>query len=238
MTRKDDVRTVRIGLGFRGRLPTLDRAPPPARDAVVATGDPRLDRYRARRRADRTPEPMPGEPRPRESAPRFVIQEHHATRLHWDVRLEIDGVLVSWAVPKGPSTDPRDKRLAVRTEDHPLEYAEFEGVIPSDEYGAGAVIVWDHGTYENLRAGDDPPRTLAESLEDGQIEVRLSGEKIRGGYALVQARLGGKDENWILVKKRDDGADARRNPTSTEPRSVISGRTIDEVRRDAEGESG
>ena len=170
---------------------------------------------------------MPGSRRGDRQRPSFVIQEHHASRLHWDFRLEIDDVLVSWAVPKGPSTDPRDKRLAVRTEDHPLEYGDFEGVIPEDEYGGGAVIVWDRGTYRNLRADEDEPRSMADSLEAGQIEVSLDGHKLKGGFALIHAKLGGQAGNWLLIKKKDDHADARRNPTSTEPESVISGRTVD-----------
>jgi len=175
---------------------------------------------------------MPGSRPGHADAPGFVIQEHHASRLHWDFRLEIDGVLVSWAVPKGPSTDPRDKRLAVRTEDHPLEYADFEGVIPEDEYGGGVVIVWDCGSYENLRREEDPPHSLAESLDQGQIEVFLHGHKLKGGYALVHARLGGQEGNWLLIKKKDDQADARRNPTQTEPFSVLSGRSAEQVRKE------
>jgi DNA ligase D-like protein (predicted 3'-phosphoesterase) len=212
-----------------------DRFPSGAIDPVNDT-DRRLDSYRSKRRVGHTPEPMPGSKRGNAEHPSFVIQEHHASRLHWDFRLEIDDVLVSWAVPKGPSTDPRDKRLAVRTEDHPLEYGEFEGVIPRNEYGGGVVIVWDRGTYRNLRADEDPPRSMAESLDAGQIEVSLDGHKLRGGFALVHAKLGGRDDNWLLIKKKDDHADARRNPTSTEPKSVVSGRTVDEV-AEAEGTS-
>jgi DNA ligase D-like protein (predicted 3'-phosphoesterase) len=140
-------------------------------------------------------------------------------------------VLVSWAVPKGPSTDPREKRLAVRTEDHPLDYADFEGMIPHGEYGGGTVLVWDAGPYRNLRDAneDEDGATMAEALAGGQIEVWLEGRKLRGGYAFVHAKMGGDDDNWLLVKMDDDGADARRNPVSTEPRSVLSGRTLDEI---------
>jgi len=206
-------------------------------DAPVSEGDARLSAYRAKRRTDRTPEPMPGGRAASPDGPRFVIQEHHASSLHWDFRLEIDGVLVSWAVPKGPSTDPRDKRLAVRTEDHPLEYLDFEGLIPDDEYGAGAVIVWDQGAYANLRAEDDPPRSMTDALGEGRIEVGLAGRKLSGGYALIQARLGGNPSNWLLIKKRDESADARRNPTRTEPRSVLSGETTEEIARRAKADS-
>ena len=163
-----------------------------------------------------------------------MIQEHDASSLHYDFRLEIGGVLVSWAVPKGPSTDPSDKRLAVRTEDHPLEYAEFEGVIPEDEYGGGAVIVWDTGPYRNLK--EDGDVSMEDALEDGHLTVWLEGEKLRGGYALTQTEMRGDPKNWLLVKMDDGEADARRRPTSTEPESVLSGRTLEEVREQAGAE--
>jgi len=168
--------------------------------------------------------------------PRFVIQEHDASSRHWDFRLEVDGVLRSWAVPKGPSTDPSEKRLAIPTEDHPLEYADFEGVIPQDEYGAGAVIVWDEGRYRNLKEGegeDDAP-SVADQLEEGHATVWLEGRKIRGGYAL-QRMESGDEERWLLVKIDDEEADARRNPVSTEPESVLSDRTVEDV-ADQEGD--
>ena len=192
--------------------------------------NPELDRYRNRRDFSRSPEPRGESGWKKRGNPVFVVQQHAASTLHFDFRLEIDGVLVSWAVPKGPSTNPADKRLAVRTEDHPLEYADFEGTIPAGEYGGGRVIVWDAGPFRNLKAGDDGEAVpLGECLENGQIEVWLEGRKIRGGYALVHSRLGGDDANWLLVKMRDAGADARRNPVSTQPESVLSGRTVDEV---------
>ena len=192
-----------------------------------------LKTYLSKRNFTKTSEPD-GRGRSKSSGgPRFVVQKHAASRLHYDFRLEVDGVLVSWAVPKGPSTDPRDKRLAVRTEDHPLAYASFEGVIPPGEYGAGAVLVWDAGTYRNLMVGKDEPASMREALDQGHVEVWLEGRKLRGGYALVHSRLGGEDRNWLLIKMRDEGADARRNPTSTEPRSVLSGRTIAEVAKGA-----
>jgi DNA ligase D-like protein (predicted 3'-phosphoesterase) len=159
-----------------------------------------------------------------------VIQEHDASSHHYDFRVEVEGTLASWAVPKGPSTDPREKRLAVRTEDHPLDYADFEGVIPDGEYGAGTVLVWDAGPYRNLSRDDDGEECpIDEALERGQAEVWLEGRKLRGGYALVHTELRGNPKNWLLVKMKDEGADARRNPTSTEPESVLSGRTLAEV---------
>lgn len=161
---------------------------------------------------------------------RFVIQKHDASSLHYDLRLEIDGVLKSWAVPKGPSTDPSQKRLAMPTEDHPLDYIDFEGVIPEDEYGGGTVIVWDVGTYDNLTTDDGEEIPVADAIERGHVVVGLHGEKIEGGYALTRFR---DDDGWLVVKTRDDHADARRNPTSTQPESVLSGLTNDEVAEQA-----
>jgi DNA ligase D-like protein (predicted 3'-phosphoesterase) len=196
--------------------------------------DDKLQKYRDKRDFRRTPEPQGGGGSSSEK-PVFVLQKHDASRLHYDLRLEMDGVLKSWAVPKGPSTDPSQKRLAVPTEDHPLEYAGFEGVIPQDEYGGGVMIVWDKGTYRNLQADKDDSRSMAESYEDGHIEIWLEGEKLSGGYALI--RTGKEDDSrWLLIKMKDDRADARRNPTSTEPKSVLSGRTLEEVREQAADE--
>ena len=192
----------------------------------MATSRDNLKRYREKRDLHRTPEPDEGG---REGQrPRFVIQQHDASTLHYDVRLEVDGVLKSWAVPKGPSTDPRDKRLAIPTEDHPLAYADFEGVIPKGEYGAGTVLIWDRGDYRNLKE-DDERASVAEQLEDGHATVWLEGEKLRGGYALLRTNLS-KGKDWLLVKMDDEAADARRNPTSTQPESVVSGRTLEEIR--------
>ncbi len=156
--------------------------------------------------------------------PLFVIQKHAASTLHYDFRLEVGDVLRSWAVPKGPSTDPRDKRLAMAVEDHSRDYADFEGVI-EEGYGAGAVIVWDTGTYANRTERDGEEVPIDEALDDGHAVVELHGEKLRGAFALT--RTGGR--RWLLVKKRDEDADARRNPTSTQPESVLSGRTIEQV---------
>jgi DNA ligase D-like protein (predicted 3'-phosphoesterase) len=199
----------------------------------MARKQSRLATYRSRRDFRRTPEPSGrrGGPRLRKSGnPIFVIQQHDASSLHFDFRIEADGVLKSWAVPKGPSTDPRVKRLAVATEDHPLSYADFEGVIPAGEYGGGTVIVWDAGPYKNLTRDDDGRSIpVAKALRRGQVEVWLEGLKLRGGYALVHSRLRGDERNWLLVKMKDEGADARRNPARTETRSVLSGRTLAET---------
>ena len=161
-------------------------------------------------------------------ADRFVIQKHDATTLHYDLRLEVDGVLRSWAVPKGPSTDPRVKRLAVEVEDHALEHADFEGVIGEGSRGSGAVIVWDAGTYRNL----DDDRSVAEALAAGHAKVWLEGRKLTGGWTLQRTHRGRRPQ-WLLIKRRDEKADARRNPESTQPASVKTGRTIEDVAAEA-----
>jgi len=196
----------------------------------------KLGRYRSARDFTRTAEPRDGgEPRP--SDPRYVIQKHDASTLHYDLRLEIDGVLVSWAVPKGPSTDPREQRLAIRTEDHPLAYADFEGTIPKDEYGGGTVLVWDRGSWRNQTEKDGDAVEAADALEHGHILAEIRGEKLHGGYALNRFKVEDGKEQWLLVKLDDDAADARRNPVSTEPESALSGDTVEEVARKAEGEA-
>jgi DNA ligase D-like protein (predicted 3'-phosphoesterase) len=181
-----------------------------------------LKEYRNKRHSGRSPEPA-GKRRRRRSpkAPHFVVQHHAARSDHYDFRLEIDGALVSWAVPKGPSINPKDKRMAQRTEDHPLEYESFEGVIPEGEYGAGRVIVWDRGTYSS-------DRDMSDGLERGHMSFRLYGEKLHGGFALTRIRQG-KDEAWLLVKKSDEDADGRRKPVRSQPESVLSGRTLEEL---------
>lgn len=195
----------------------------------------RLKTYRSKRNFSKTTEPEGG-PVKSSRKPVFVIQQHDASRMHFDFRLEVDGVLASWSLPKGPSTDPRDKRLAVRTEDHPLEYADFEGRIPENTYGAGAVIVWDTGTFENMSRKDGRKISLKKALAQGSAKVSLKGKKISGSYALIHAKMGGDDKNWLLVKEKDDQADARRNPVSTEPKSVLSGKTIEEMAQSTEKE--
>jgi bifunctional non-homologous end joining protein LigD len=179
-----------------------------------------LDDYRKKRDPARTPEPFGG---PRAGEGRlFVVQKHAARRLHYDVRLEMDGVLKSWAVPRGPALRPEEKRLAVHVEDHPVEYADFEGIIPEGNYGAGAVIVWDWGWYRLVKPG--PP---GEQLRAGRLEVELFGVKLRGRFTL--ARMGGKDKEWLLLKKADGFAGGE-EPVEKFPESVLSGLTVEEVR--------
>jgi DNA ligase D-like protein (predicted 3'-phosphoesterase) len=186
-----------------------------------------LKAYHGKRDFRHTPEP-PGGGRRASQEPIFVIQKHDASHLHYDFRLEVNGVLKSWAIPKGPSTDPQEKRLAVPTEDHPLEYAAFEGVIPAGEYGAGTVLVWDTGVFRNLTEKKGVPIPLAQAVEHGHLKVWLEGVKLRGGYALTRFKTG-KDEAWLLVKTEDEEADPSRDPVRTEPSSVVSGRTLEEI---------
>ncbi len=156
----------------------------------------------------------------------FVVQQHAARRMHYDFRLELEGVLLSWSVPKGPSLSPAERRLAVRTEDHPLEYADFEGNIPEGQYGSGTVVVWDRGTWE-------PEKDARAGLADGRLTFTLHGHKLRGRWHLVKTRsggqTGGRGENWLLFKGRDDAANEEIDILSAEPASVVSGRTIDEI---------
>jgi DNA ligase D-like protein (predicted 3'-phosphoesterase) len=180
-----------------------------------------LDDYRKKRDPARTPEPFA---LPRADEGRlFVVQKHAARRLHYDVRLEMDGVLKSWAVPKGPSLRAEEKRLAVHVEDHPVEYAEFEGNIPDGNYGAGAVIVWDLGWYRLVKDG-----AARDQLKSGRLEIELFGVKLRGRWTL--ARMGGKDKEWLLLKKAD-GFAAEVEATERFPESVLSGLTLEEVRQ-------
>lgn len=195
----------------------------------------KLGRYRERRNADRSPEPSGrASKRGAGTAPIFVIQKHDASTLHYDFRLAINGVLKSWAVPKGPSTDPREKRLAVETEDHPLDYADFEGTIPEDDYGGGTVLVWDTGTFDNARRDEHGvvDNSLADCFDDGHLTVNLQGKKLRGGYSLTHFRTQKGKRQWLLVKTDDEAADARRNPVSSQPASVLSERRIEDIGAD------
>jgi DNA ligase D-like protein (predicted 3'-phosphoesterase) len=178
-----------------------------------------LKKYKNKRDFTTTPEPSSntGVKNKQKEGNIFVVQQHNATTMHYDFRIQIDGVLKSWAVPKGPSMDPHDKRLAIETEDHPLRYATFEGVIPRGNYGAGAVIVWDKGTYINLKNA----LSMQESFNQGEITVWLEGDKLTGGFALIHTKLG-SGKSWILVKMRDKEAQDGSHVTKDRPNSVQS----------------
>lgn len=189
-----------------------------SKDANSSKSDPMnpdsLKSYREKRDFEVTSEPLGRGARSHSQI--FVVQKHSSRSLHYDLRLEVDGVLKSWAVPKGPSTNPKDKRLAIETEDHPLEYASFEGTIPEGQYGAGTVIVWDTGPYINMSKKDGLDITLAQALENGHAAIWLEGKKLSGGYALTRTPRG-----WILVKMRDEKADSSRDILKESPGSVL-----------------
>lgn len=182
-----------------------------------------LDKYRKKRDFGTTPEPEGRPDASTKPSQRFVVQEHSATRLHYDLRLEIDGLLKSWAIPRGPTLDPAEKRLAVATEDHPLEYAEFEGVIPRGQYGAGNMIVWDRGSYECIGKETDP----SKAFRNGTIDLRLHGEKLKGMWLLV--RLQGEEDQWLFFKKQDQYADSSVDLCRDMPESVLSGLRVEEL---------
>lgn len=190
-----------------------------------------LGPYRKKRKFKRTPEPK-GRTAKNTGPLQFVVQKHDATRTHYDFRIELDGTLKSWAVPKTPSLNPLDQRLAIRVEDHPLEYGKFEGVIPEGNYGAGAVIVWDRGTYfeRHSQGRADSERALREGLLKGKVTLMLSGEKLKGEFALIRLKPKGKEkgEPWLLIKKRDEHAVYRRSEPD-EGRSVKTGRLLSEL---------
>ena len=184
-----------------------------------------LEEYSRKRDFKNTPEPPPGRIKTRKEGLSYLVQKHDATRLHYDFRLELDGVLLSWAVTKGPSLNPADKRLAVRTEDHPLSYGTFEGTIPQGEYGGGTVMMWDEGTWE-------PKSDPHAGLERGHLSFVLHGERLKGGWGLIRMRGDGKRENWLLVKENDTVA--RKNGANERflndlASSVKTGRSIDEI---------
>jgi bifunctional non-homologous end joining protein LigD len=186
-----------------------------------------LEEYRRKRRFDRTPEPAPVKPAAHPQDGTFVVQKHAARRLHYDFRLAIGGALKSWAVPKGPSLNPRDKRLAVQTEDHPMDYANFEGTIPQGNYGAGTVMVWDRGTF----AVEGNPGAK-EQLARGEIKFRLAGEKLAGSFVLVRIKRSEKENEWLMIKHQDEAADPRWNIDEHDG-SVLTGRALEEIAEEA-----
>ena len=204
---------------------------------------PTLAEYQSKRDFARTPEPVGGTTAPDPDRSAYCVQKHAASRLHYDFRLEVQGVLKSWAVPKGPSLDPADKRLAVMTEDHPLEYLEFEGTIPEGEYGGGTVMLWDVGWWEidNEWGAEttargrryEPVTDAAAALAKGELKIRLHGKKLTGSWALAQMK-GRGEENWLLLKHRDDAARPGVDIETMAPDSVATGRSLEQIRQGGE----
>jgi DNA ligase D-like protein (predicted 3'-phosphoesterase) len=182
----------------------------------------KLKEYQAKRDFKRTAEPPP-EVLPPSAKPMFVIQKHDASHLHYDLRLEIDGVLKSWAVPKGPSLDPQVKHLAVPTEDHPMAYGGFEGTIPEGEYGGGTVMVWDTGTYRNIKADKPEPESMTEAFVKGRIEVFLEGNKLKGMFALIKTARG-----WLFFKMKDEFIKTG-DILEQAPDSALTGRSLEQI---------
>jgi bifunctional non-homologous end joining protein LigD len=181
--------------------------------------------YKKKRRFNKTPEPGP-EKKTSELGNIFVVQKHRATQLHYDFRLEADGVLLSWAVPRGPSMDPTVKRMAVHVEDHPVDYAGFEGVIPEGEYGGGTVMVWDYGIY-----GPENTKSVTKAVAKGELKFALLGQKLKGSFVLV--RTG--DRQWLMIKHRDKYAEEGEDIGDTQPYSALTKRTLAEIAEDEGG---
>jgi DNA ligase D, 3''-phosphoesterase domain len=191
-----------------------------------------LKEYSKKRVFKQTPEPTGGKSSTK--VLHFVVQKHDASRLHYDFRLEMGGVLKSWAVPKGPSLNPDDKRLAMMVEDHPYDYKDFEGIIPEGNYGAGTVIIWDEGTYETLEplaSKKEEEKSLLMQLKSGSLKVRLTGKKLKGEFALVHIKNNNKGDNaWLLIKHRD--AFASETDITKKDKSVVSGKSIAQLAKD------
>lgn len=185
-----------------------------------------MKQYHRKRNFAKTPEPKNIKLK-KQLSEVFLVQEHAASSHHYDFRLEIDGKLKSWSVPKGPSLNPRTKRLAILTEDHPLAYYNFEGTIPKGEYGAGKVLIWDRGKYKNIRTAK-----MMTAFKQGKIEIELRGKKLKGKFALIRMKRKSQQRNkndWLLVKMQDNYADARTNVTKSQLKSVKSNRKINEI---------
>jgi bifunctional non-homologous end joining protein LigD len=185
-----------------------------------------LAEYNAKRDFSRTAEPEGKVPRGKAKTLHFVIQKHEASHLHYDFRLELDGVMKSWAVPKGPSLDPSVRRLAMEVEDHPISYNTFEGTIPAGEYGGGTVMLWDRGTYDAEDGGG--PDSVRRGYEKGDLKIVLSGKRLRGGWVLVRMQRPGRPQ-WLLIKHRDGTEDPSRDVTEEETTSVATKRTMEQI---------
>ena len=187
-----------------------------------------LANYKKKRSFNKTPEPT-GTKKSTGEQLHFVVQKHAASRLHYDLRLEMEGVLKSWAIPKGPSMNPEDKRLAMMVEDHPYDYKDFEGIIPEGNYGAGTVIVWDEGTYEafeEIEGGKKAQKSLLQQLHAGSLKIVLHGKKLKGAFALVQIK-GNENNAWLLIKKQDEFA--KETDITKKDKSVQSGKKLEQV---------
>jgi bifunctional non-homologous end joining protein LigD len=193
---------------------------------VVAKKSPALAEYNRKRDFSRTKEPAGTVPKTRGKALHFVIQKHAASHLHYDFRLELDGVMKSWAVPKGPSYDPAVRRLAMEVEDHPISYNTFEGTIPEGEYGGGTVMLWDRGTYEAEDGGG--AESLRRGYARGDLKITMHGERLRGGWVLVRMNRPGRPQ-WLLIKHRDETADPDLDITGEEETSVVTRRTMEQI---------
>ncbi len=161
--------------------------------------------------------------------PIFVIQKHHASTLHYDFRLQIGNILKSWVIPKGPSLNPKNKRLAILTEDHELDFADFEGEIPAGQYGAGKVIVWDRGTYENITVKNGEHLSIEKAFENGEISISLQGEKLQGKFSLILMKKQDETKNWLLIKHDDPYAEDQFDPVTELPNSIISNKSVEEI---------
>jgi bifunctional non-homologous end joining protein LigD len=217
-----------------GKTAKRSAATPAKRSAVTTATRPAkrtakaapLTEYNAKRDFTRTAEPTGKVPKPRGKTLHFVIQKHAASHLHYDFRLELDGVMKSWAVPKGPSLDPSVRRLAMEVEDHPIAYNTFEGTIPQGEYGGGTVMLWDRGSYE---ADDDGgAASLRSGYEKGELRFVMHGKRLRGGFVLTRLRRPGRPQ-WLLIKRRDAYADPERDVTAEETTSVATHRTMEQI---------
>ena len=197
-----------------------------AKGRTRASSSKPLAEYNAKRDFTRTDEPAGSVPKARGKALHFVIQKHAASHLHYDFRLELDGVMKSWAVPKGPSLDPTVRRLAMEVEDHPISYNTFEGTIPKGEYGGGTVMLWDRGTYEADDGGG--AESLRRGYEKGELRFVMHGKRLQGGFVLARLRRPGRPQ-WLLIKRRDSHADADRDITAEVTTSVVSRRTMDQI---------
>ena len=206
------------------RRPATRKAP--ARKKSPSRTAKPLAEYNRKRDFSRTREPAGSVPKASGKTLHFVVQKHAASHLHYDFRLELDGVMKSWAVPKGPSYDPKVRRLAMEVEDHPISYNTFEGTIPEGEYGGGTVMLWDRGTYEAEDGGG--VASLRRGYEKGDLKIVLHGKRLRGGWVLVRMNRPGRAQ-WLLIKHRDDTADAELDVTGEETTSVVTDRTMEEI---------